>query len=109
MKKIGIGLAIIVVVLAAIVVINYPRLNIITGFSAKSVCSCTFEAERDLASIEGGDNDFDPVFYAKNVIDFEEYAAKNIPCYHFPARDFRIDWIRLPGRLLLRSMLNLSQ
>jgi CubicO group peptidase (beta-lactamase class C family) len=75
MKKIGIGLAIIVVVLAAIVVINYPRLNIITGFSAKSVCSCTFEAERDLASIEGGDNDFDPVFYAKNVIDFEEQSV----------------------------------
>lgn len=64
------GLAIVYVVYA-----NYPRLDIITGFSAKSVCSCTFEAGRDLKSIEEGDNDIDPVYYAKNVINFEEKSV----------------------------------
>jgi len=54
---------------------NYPRLNIITGFSAKSACSCTFEAERDLHSIEVGDNDIDPIYYAKNVINHKEKSV----------------------------------
>ena len=65
-----VGLAIIYVVYA-----NYPRLDIITGFSAQSVCSCTFEAGRDLESIEAGDNDFSPVSYAKNVINLEEKSV----------------------------------
>lgn len=75
MKKLRFVIALIALALAIIVVLNYPRLNIITGFAAKSVCSCTFEAGRDLESIEAGDNDFDPVFYAKNVIDFEEKSV----------------------------------
>lgn len=75
MKKLRFVIALITLALAVIVVLNYPRLNIITGFAAKSVCSCTFEADRDLESIEAGDNDFDPVFYAKNVIDFEEKSV----------------------------------
>lgn len=76
MKKIvKFGLIPFVLILVGIVIYNYPRLNIITGFSAKSVCSCTFEAGRDLASIEAGDNDINPIYYAKNVINREEKSV----------------------------------
>lgn len=44
------GLVAIVLIVAVIVYINYPRLNIITGFATKNDCSCLFEAGRDLAS-----------------------------------------------------------
>lgn len=56
---------------------NYPKLNILSGFAAKNVCSCTFEAGRDLKSIEDGDNNFLPVFYARNEIDFEERTVSS--------------------------------
>ncbi|HEY9222185.1 MAG TPA: serine hydrolase [Lutibacter sp.] len=73
MKKIlKYGLLLLVLALAYVVYTNYPKLDLITGFAAKSVCSCTFEAGRDLKSIEEGDNDFSPINYAKNNIDFEE-------------------------------------
>jgi len=76
MKKIAkYGLSIIVLALVYVVYANYPRLDIITGFSAKSVCSCTFEAGRDLKSIEEGDNDIDLVNYATNKINFEEKSV----------------------------------
>ncbi|MDD3721884.1 MAG: serine hydrolase [Lutibacter sp.] len=76
MKKIAkYGLLLVVLALVYVVYTNYPRLDIITGFAAKSVCSCTFEAGRDLKSIEEGDNDIDLVNYAKNNINFEEKSA----------------------------------
>ena len=76
MKKIvKFGLVPILIILTALVIYNYPRLNIITGFAAKSVCSCTFEANRNQESIEAGDNDINPVYYAKNKINFEEKSV----------------------------------
>lgn len=54
---------------------NYPKLSILTGFAAKNVCSCTFLAGRKLESIEAGDNNFLPVFYAKNEINFKEKSV----------------------------------
>ena len=76
MKKIlKYGLLLLVLALVYVVYTNYPRLDIITGFSAKSVCSCTFEAGRDLKSIEEGDNDIDMVNYASNKINLEEKSV----------------------------------
>ena len=76
MKKIlKYGLLLLVLALVYVVYANYPRLDIITGFSAKSVCSCTFEAGRDLKSIEEGDNDIDMVNYATNNINLEEKSV----------------------------------
>lgn len=57
------------VVAGAVVYKNYPKLNIISGFAAKNVCSCVFEAGRDLQSIVTGDNSFMPVNYAESKID----------------------------------------
>ncbi|CAM4120551.1 hypothetical protein [Gillisia limnaea] len=74
-KTVKYGLLIVILVGAYLAYSNYPRLNIITGFAAKNVCSCTFEAGRDLRSIEEGDNDFSPVSYAKNKINFDEKSV----------------------------------
>jgi CubicO group peptidase (beta-lactamase class C family) len=72
MKKVlKFGLFPLLVIIIAVVIFNYERLNIITGFAAKSVCSCTFEDQRALEIIEAGDNDIPPVYYATNTIDFE--------------------------------------
>lgn len=53
----------------------YPKLDIVTGFAAKSVCSCTFEDQRKLSVIEAEDNNIDPVYLAKNVINFEDKSV----------------------------------
>ena len=53
----------------------YQKLDIVTGFAAKSVCSCTFEDQRKLSVIETEDNDIDPIQYAKNVINYEEKSV----------------------------------
>lgn len=63
------------IIVIGVVIFNYSRLDIITGFSAKSVCSCTFEAGRDLTSIETGDNGFSPINLAKNVINNNEKSV----------------------------------
>lgn len=64
-------------VLAVIVTlyINYPKLNIITGFAAKNTCSCIFEAGRDPETVQSGDNNFNPVKYAKTHIDADNKTA----------------------------------
>lgn len=47
----------------------YPQLDIITGFSAKSVASGHFIDGRSLETIQQGDNDIDKVNWATNAID----------------------------------------
>ncbi len=61
-----------IVFLAAIVVavfLNYPKLDLISGFSAKSVASAHFIDHRDLKAIEQNDNDIPLVRLAGNKID----------------------------------------
>lgn len=78
MKKIlQFSLLIVIMAVVTVVYLYYPRLNLITGFAAKNVCSCSFEAGRQLGSIETGDNGFDPVSYAENEVYPEEKAAKS--------------------------------
>lgn len=57
------------------VYLYYPKLDIVTGFSAKSVCSCTFEDHRKQTIIETEDNHIDPVYLAKNVINYQEKSV----------------------------------
>lgn len=76
-KKLKYGLLLGFPSLAYFLYRNYPKLNILSGFAAKNVCSCTFEAGRDLKSIEDGDNNFLPVFYARNEIDLKARSVSS--------------------------------
>ena len=76
MKKIlTYGLFLLIIVLGVAIYIYYPRLNLITGFAAKNVCSCSFIANRNLESIEETDNNFEPVFYAESEVFFDKKLA----------------------------------
>jgi len=54
---------------------NYPKLDIISGFSAKSVASGHFVGNHSLEMIEKSDNDFDPINLAINIINSSEKWA----------------------------------
>jgi CubicO group peptidase (beta-lactamase class C family) len=53
----------------------YPKLDLISGFSAKSVASGTFLDNRSLAIIESGDNDIPLVDLARNSVNLNEQFA----------------------------------
>jgi hypothetical protein len=70
---------IILVVLIYFVVVNYPKLELISGFSAKSVASAHFIDGRSLELIEKSDNDIKLVRLANNAIfDKEQYATSSV-------------------------------
>ncbi len=58
-----------------IVYTNYPRLNIITGFSSKSVASGMFLANRTQESVEQGDNNFPPIDQATNKVNIADRSV----------------------------------
>ena len=59
--------------------ITYPKLDLISGFSAKSVASGHFIDHRSLKIIENGDNDIDLIDWAKNTIyDTEDFATASV-------------------------------
>jgi CubicO group peptidase (beta-lactamase class C family) len=79
MKKLKYLIWIIPVALAAAVVINYPKLDLISGYSAKSVASAHFMDGRSLEMIEAGDNDIKLVDLASNSIDEDgKYAVSSV-------------------------------
>lgn len=57
------------IVLVYLRVAIYPQLDLISGFSAKSVASGHFIDGRSLETIQKGDNDIDKVDWATNAID----------------------------------------
>ena len=58
---------------------TYPKLDLISGFSSKSVASCHFLDHRNLKSIENGDNAIDLIDLATNKInDAEKYASASV-------------------------------
>ncbi|REG98983.1 serine hydrolase domain-containing protein [Flavobacterium aquicola] len=58
---------------------TFRRLELISGFSAKSVASCHFIANRSLENIEESDNDFDVIRWASNEInESEKFAAATV-------------------------------
>lgn len=54
---------------------NYQKLDLISGFSAKSVASAHFIDHRSLASIESSDNDIALIDWATNKIDEKQQFA----------------------------------
>jgi CubicO group peptidase (beta-lactamase class C family) len=63
----------------------YPQLDLISGFSAKSVASGHFIDGRSLETIEQGDNDIPKVDWATNTID-ENTKTVTSKVYGFKAR-----------------------
>jgi len=49
--------------------LEFPRLNIISGYGAKNMCSCLFEAGRSQELTEQTDNNFAPIDIAKYEVD----------------------------------------
>lgn len=68
----SIGLLVVVVVT---VFLNYPKLTILTGYSAKHMCSSVFMANRSVEFTDTKDNNFSPVHLADDVINREERSA----------------------------------
>ena len=54
---------------------NYPRLDIITGFSARNMASSIFYGSRTQKYIEENGNGFPPISFAKNVVNHSERSV----------------------------------
>lgn len=77
MKKIlGYSCLAVIGILGTAFYMNYPKLDLISGFSAKSVASGHFLDHRPLEVIEKGDNDIDLIQLATNDINEKEKAAE---------------------------------
>ena len=68
-KFLGIAILLFIIYIG---ITTYPKLDIVSGFSAKSVASGHFIDGRSLEIIEKGDNDIDNVRLAKNEINEKE-------------------------------------
>ena len=64
-------------ILLLILIINYPKLNILAGYSAKNTASSVFLGERSLSFTDTTDNNFSPVNLATNAIDKEKKTASS--------------------------------
>lgn len=71
--------AALITIVSAAVYMNYPKLDLISGFAAKSVASGHFADGRTLQMIEEGDNDIALVDLATNFIDEKgRYATASV-------------------------------
>jgi hypothetical protein len=57
------------------VISNYPKLNMLAGYSAKNTASSVFLGERSLAFTDSTDNNFSPVNLATDKVDIENKLA----------------------------------
>ena len=64
-------------ILLLTLIINYPKLNILAGYSAKNTASSVFLGERSLSFTNTTDNNFSPVNLATNAIDKEKKTANS--------------------------------
>lgn len=68
-----------IVVFIYLRIVIYPQLDLISGFSAKSVASAHFIDDRSVEVIEQGDNDIPKVDWATNKVDDSEgYATSTV-------------------------------
>ncbi len=75
MKNLKRILLLIAVILIVAVIYNYPKLNILAGYSAKNTASSIFLANRTLEFTDNNDNDFSPINLTTDKIDTEEKSA----------------------------------
>ena len=70
-------LLVIAVTVTSLTVYNYPKLNILAGYSAKYTASSVFLANRSLALTDSTDTNFSPVYLASDSIDLENKIASS--------------------------------
>ncbi|QTD36294.1 serine hydrolase [Polaribacter batillariae] len=75
MKIVKRTLLLIAVIITIAVIYNYPKLNILSGYSAKNMASSVFLAERTLAFTDTTDNNFSPVNLATDYVNREKKIA----------------------------------
>jgi CubicO group peptidase (beta-lactamase class C family) len=68
-------LLLLLVIVIITVVYNYPKLNILAGYSAKNTASSVFIAGRTLEFTDTTDNNFSPINLATDKIDKNEKSA----------------------------------
>ncbi|MFK8058595.1 MAG: serine hydrolase domain-containing protein [Polaribacter sp.] len=68
-------LLLLLVLVIVVVVYNYPKLNILAGYSAKNTASSVFVANRSLEFTDTRDNNFSPVNLASDEIDEKQKTA----------------------------------
>ena len=65
--------------LIILIITSYPQLDLISGFSAKSIASGHFIDNRSIETIEKGDNDIDKVNWATNKVnDSQKFATASV-------------------------------
>ena len=74
LKRVGLLVLILLIVL---VIFNYPKLNILAGYSAKNTASSVFLGGRTLAFTDSTDNNFSPVNLASDQVDFKLKTASS--------------------------------
>ena len=75
MKKVLKVVLVLIAILAIVVAFNYSRLNIISGYSAKSMSSSVFVAERTAIFTDSTDNNFGPINIAEDIVDESKKSA----------------------------------
>lgn len=68
MKWIKYILLLLILIIGTVVFLNYPKLNIMSGYSAKSMASSVFLAGRDATFTDNTDNAFSPVNIAEDEV-----------------------------------------
>ena len=68
-------LLVILFIIFILLYLNYPRLNILAGYSAKNTASSVFVAGRTLAFTDSTDNDFSPINLTSDKVNSKEKSA----------------------------------
>ncbi|MEW7289695.1 serine hydrolase domain-containing protein [Aquimarina sp. 2304DJ70-9] len=74
-KTIGITFIVLFVAICIAVPLNYPKLAIITGYSAKNMNSSVFVGNRSMEFTDTYDNNFAPVHLADDVVSVKEKTS----------------------------------
>jgi CubicO group peptidase (beta-lactamase class C family) len=102
-KLIKLGVIVIVLLASYIAYTYYLRLDILTGFAAKSVASGVFLANRTQESIESSDNNFSLVDFVTNKLDNEK---KSVSSSFFGLKKRKAIYIDGLGAILVNDSYN---
>lgn len=75
MKRLKWILLLLLIVITAVVFLNYEKLDIVSGYSAKSMSSSVFVAERPMTFTDSTDNSFAPINLADDTVDMSTKSA----------------------------------